>query len=78
MAWLYVPGLAALNSDCTSPAPTIELYVLSSGKPKLFCGLSASGRVWNRILTLSRPFVDDFRCHEYGPHRKFLRHFLSA
>ena len=32
MAWLYVPGLAASNSDSTSPNPDIELWVSLSGK----------------------------------------------
>lgn len=33
MAWLYVPGGAALSSDCTSPSQDTGLFVTSSGKP---------------------------------------------
>lgn len=32
MAWLYVPGLAASNSDSTSPNPDIELWVGWNGR----------------------------------------------
>lgn len=33
MAWLYVPALAASNSDCISPSHDIALSVTSNGKP---------------------------------------------
>lgn len=54
MAWLYVPGLAALKSDCPLPLEdSIKLYVVLSGKHLL---RPLSWRGWKRRSYIKRLF----------------------